>query len=344
MISDKIPSTPILALKQRNSSVELYRIIATFTVLIVHFNGWFVGGMPEKLDLASPSVFRISQAIIESATCICVNMFLIISGYFGIRLKWSSVFRICLLLLFIYVPSYIFQSILSDSFGIKILISQFFIITRAGYFVQCYLMLMFLSPVLNAFVEKNRKDVLIWTIAFAVIEFYFGDFRQLECLGFGGGYSVMHFVLMYMIARCLNLYKESLMRLPAMLWLGGYLVCTLLILFQYVLGVKWTYSYANPIVIASTVCSFMPFLYYNYHNSIINWIAASTFAVYIIQVTDPCYTLLVRLDNHLLTSQTYILYLLYALGVIILFFLLCIVYDKLCQMFIKPIIRILPFK
>lgn len=34
--------------KQRNSSVELFRIIATFLVLIVHFNGWFVG-IPENL-------------------------------------------------------------------------------------------------------------------------------------------------------------------------------------------------------------------------------------------------------------------------------------------------------
>ena len=33
--------------KQRNSSVELYRILATFLVIIVHLNGWLAGGMPE---------------------------------------------------------------------------------------------------------------------------------------------------------------------------------------------------------------------------------------------------------------------------------------------------------
>lgn len=35
--------------QQRNSSIELFRILATFLVLIVHWNGWFVGGMPEKV-------------------------------------------------------------------------------------------------------------------------------------------------------------------------------------------------------------------------------------------------------------------------------------------------------
>ena len=32
---------------ERNSSIEIYRIIATFAVLIFHFNGWLVGGMPK---------------------------------------------------------------------------------------------------------------------------------------------------------------------------------------------------------------------------------------------------------------------------------------------------------
>ena len=51
-----MPALPHL--KQRNSSVELYRIIATLTVLIVHFNGWFVGGMPEKFDWGNLTLFR----------------------------------------------------------------------------------------------------------------------------------------------------------------------------------------------------------------------------------------------------------------------------------------------
>lgn len=29
--------------KSRNSNIELFRIVATLLVLIVHFNGWFVG-------------------------------------------------------------------------------------------------------------------------------------------------------------------------------------------------------------------------------------------------------------------------------------------------------------
>lgn len=98
-------------LKKRNSSIELYRIIATFTVLIVHFNGWFVGGM-RGFDYHQPTLSGAGQMIIEALTCICVNMFLIISGYFGIRLKFTSVIRLCLLLALIYIPFYIVDVLL----------------------------------------------------------------------------------------------------------------------------------------------------------------------------------------------------------------------------------------
>ena len=105
--------------KKRNSSIELYRIIATFTVLIVHFNGWFVGGM-RGFDFHHPTLFGAGQMIIEALTCICVNMFLIISGYFGIRLKLTSVIRLCMLLALIYVPFYMVEVLVGETFSVKV--------------------------------------------------------------------------------------------------------------------------------------------------------------------------------------------------------------------------------
>ena len=42
----------------RNSSLEFYRIIATFTVLVVHFNWWFVD-IPERFDFSHIALSRI---------------------------------------------------------------------------------------------------------------------------------------------------------------------------------------------------------------------------------------------------------------------------------------------
>lgn len=106
----------------RNSSVELYRIIATFLVLIVHFNGWFVD-MPSTF--AGFSVFNISQDIIESVSCICVNCFLVITGWYGLRFKWKHVWTIWSILVWIYVPFYWVYSYFYNDFSIKLLLFNF---------------------------------------------------------------------------------------------------------------------------------------------------------------------------------------------------------------------------
>lgn len=330
-------STPPISWKSRNSSVELYRIIATFAVLVVHFNGWFVGGMPEYFDVHHLSLFRVSQMLIEAATCICVNMFLVISGYFGVRLKWESIVKICLLLFCIYIPFYLFSAIYNSEFGVSSFIRNFFVISKSGYFIQCYLMLVFLSPALNSFVEKYGKSILWWSLVFLGIEFWFGCIMKVEALGFNKGYSVIHFVLMYMIARCLSLYKEQLIKVRCWKWVAGYMLCTILIALMYVVGIKFCWDYSNPLVVFSSICSFMPFIYYNYENKFINWIAKSTLAVYIIQVTNPVYAVIVKLDRFMLDTNPYSVYLLLSMLFIIFFFILCVLYEKMCGIAIRPI-------
>ena len=324
----------------RNSSIELYRIIATLTVLIVHYNGWFVG-LPQGFDYANPSLFRIGQMIIEAATIICVNMFLIITGYFGVRLKFLSVLKICLLLLFIYVPFNIINSALNGCFSIKSLIGCFFVISRSGYFIQGYLMLMFFSPVLNSFVDKySPKQVLGWTTLFFIIEFWFDCIMEAESLGFGKGFSVTHFLLMYFVGRCIFLYKDILINRKRLLWVVGYLICTLLICACYMGHVRFAYKYSNPLVVLSSVCSFVPFLYKVYYNKVINSIAAVTLPVYIIQIVPPANDFLIWIDHYLLNEYTYLVYLLISSVVLTLFFVGCIVYGKIIEIPIRFLIGI----
>ena len=296
--------------------------------------------MPESFDVYHISGFRIGQTIIEAATCICVNMFLIISGYFGLRLKWESIVKICLLLLSVYIPFHLLAAIYKSEFNVFSFTRDFLVITKSGYFIQCYLMLIFLSPVLNSFVEKYAKHlVLKWTIVFLVIEFWFGCMMKVEALGLNQGYSVIHFVLMYMIARCLFLYRTELTKVNRWIWGVGYLVCIVVISLMYIAGFKYCWDYSNPVVVFSSICSFMPFIYYNYENKLINWIAQSTLAVYVIQVTNPVHSVIVKVDCFLLEMNSYSVYLLKSLLFIILFFFLCILYDKICGIVINPLYK-----
>lgn len=322
----------------RNSSIETCRILATFTVLAFHFNGWLAGGIPKHFDTDHISVFRVSQAAIESFTCICVNMFLIISGFLGMKLKWRFILCICLLLVSVHVPFYLMDCFFfSEQFEIKTFLRKFLVISNGGYFIQCYLMLMFLSPVLNSYIEKYGKSGFHWCILFIVVEFWFDCITHTDYLGFNHGFSVIHFVLVYMIARYLNLYQDVLLQYRKMYWVISYLLCSMAIFIMYFLDVDYIWQYSNPVIVFSAICSFMPFLYHNYVNKWVNWIAQSTLSVYIIHVTVPVYYMVGRFDKYILTHYNYSAYLIFALSGIIIVFVLSILYDKIRLLFTTPI-------
>lgn len=197
---------------QRNSSVELYRILAALAVLIVHFNGWFVGGLPESYDFNSIFTYRTSQVLIQSSTCICVNMFILISGYFSIKLKVKSIVNLCIKLFLIFVPFYVVSALLEGTFSISSLVYNMLVISRSGYFIQCYIMLMLLSPILNCFVEKYRNQLWQFCLLLIFVEFWFGCIMSTtlgleDNLNINHGYSVFHFVTIYLLGRCVNFFQ-----------------------------------------------------------------------------------------------------------------------------------------
>ena len=314
--------------QQRDSSIELFRILATFMVLVVHFTGWFVGGVRDPFDATKPLSFRIGQTVIESLSVICVNSFLIISGWFGIRLKFKSIWKLYLLLVFIYLPFYLCECIALKQFSLPALINNLLVFTRESYFIQCYTVLMLLSPLINSFFEKYGRKSLILVLALWAIEALMENILGNESLGINSGYSLVHFVLMYMLARTAFLYKDKIVEVKRYRWLIGYFACAGIVCLLHLAGFSHAWDYSNPIVVIEAFCLFFVFLYKPFYNKAVNWIASSTLAVYIIHTTNPAYAALVKLDSWLLESLPYLPYLLSYLGICVIVFMISILYDK----------------
>ena len=191
---------------------------------------------------------------------------------------------------------------------------------------------MILSPILNAFIDKYGKAVLKWVVVFWVLEFWFGCIMDVEELGYNHGFSVIHFVLMYLIARCIRLYEDDIKKIKQWVWVLGYLLSTLVIILSHIVGIKWCWDYSNPVVVFSSVCSFLPFLYTTYHNKVINWIASGTLAVYIIHVTHHIRSILCSLDVTLLETNSYPTYLVKMSIVILITFFLSALCGIVCNL------------
>ena len=79
--------------KLRLSNIELLRIVSMFCVLIVHAD-YGALGWPDQSELFSNTNYTIIRTIIESLAIVAVNVFVLISGWFGIKFKWNSLLKL----------------------------------------------------------------------------------------------------------------------------------------------------------------------------------------------------------------------------------------------------------
>ena len=70
--------------KVRESNFELLRIIAMFMVLILHADFQALGA-PTRADIISSPITSTLKVFFEMASIVAVNVFILISGWFGIR-------------------------------------------------------------------------------------------------------------------------------------------------------------------------------------------------------------------------------------------------------------------
>ena len=178
-----------------------------------------------------------------------------------------------------------------------------------SYFVQNYIMLMFISPVLNAFIEYKKEYLTLFSISLFVIEVLMESIFHNKCLHIEEGYSLFHFVMMYMLARTAYIHKEKIMSVKKQWWILGYFICATVVCLLHFTPYEHNWAYSNPVVIIESFMLFFPFLYCSFQNRIVNRIAGGTLAVYIIQVTSPVSGLLFKYDQLALANLSYSIYL-----------------------------------
>jgi len=197
----------------RQLNMELMRIVAMMLVLLVHAtflsNPWPVRQMFED-DFVSTFVF----SYVEALALVCVNCFILISGYFSIRPKWKSFLNLIFLIYFyklLIFGGYCFIK----GFDNQHLVLAVYPFT--DWFVGAYLGLYLLSPVINRFADNAaEKEFRYFLIAFMAVQLTLGwlfpldtEIEQLKdasFMQFNNGYSVLAFVGLYCIARYVRLH------------------------------------------------------------------------------------------------------------------------------------------
>lgn len=197
-------------MKVRQSNMELLRIIAMFLVLLVHAD-FFSLGAPSASDCVNASVDSSLKVFFEAISIACVDIFVCLSGWFGIRPSVRGFSNFVFQCLFWLVGLYIITLLIGTStFSIQG-IKGCFALTKLNWFIKAYILLYIIAPVLNAFVENaSQKEFRNVLIAFFAFEFVYGWIFSGSTQHIVGGYSTISFIGLYLLARYVRLYQPRI--------------------------------------------------------------------------------------------------------------------------------------
>lgn len=277
--------------KERYSNMELLRVVSMLFVLILHANFLCIHA-PSSIDLKEMPVPTFFRCYTEALTIVAVNVFVLISGWFGIHFSYKKLWALVFQVLFFTLGFFIVFLIINPKEAISINnIKGIFLLNSDYWFVKAYIILFVLSPILNTFIEySNKKAVTSFLLLYFSIHTIYGWLMDASVSHTMNGTTALSFIGLYMLGRYLKLYSPKIVNLSRNVDLFVYVVCALFLclcnLLMLYRGMNVSidgrlYSYASPVVIIASVALLLFFSKLSFVNKTINWVAISCFAVYL---------------------------------------------------------------
>lgn len=332
----------LTAPRQRNSNLELLRIIMMLIIIAHHY---IVNSDIGLAISTPPKTYALNYAF---SLCfgfggkMAINVFILISGYFMCQqqFKWKKLINlICLMVFYKYVIYGIFLITGYETFSLAAFAKTvLFIPLRFGQsFAPSFLGLYVLCPFLNLFLQHADKKTMQRLLIILLVLFTgFSSFLLNTSFEYLGWY-----VTVYLIGSYLRLYPiAALEKKKTCLWLFllnlALCWCSVLIVsfaevkMQRTLPHFWFVADSNKILAITTAISmFCLFKTLNLgSNKIINTISASTFGIFLIHTSSA--TMRNWLWNDIMQAgKAYAepLFPLYACGAVVTVYLACFCID-----------------
>lgn len=270
----------------RDSNMELLRILCMLFILMHHFfaHVFYPGFMLIEGDLGW---YRAVCILINGFVYVGVNCFILISGYYGIKFRWKSLFNLYCICAFyallVVLERCLWQRIPFDK-GMLYLVLLPFSHTE-WWFISCYVALFLLAPLLNKAIEAlDRQQFVLVLVLLTIVNVYLGYYWHQHNLN---GYNLLQFIYIYFIGAFLH--KNPLKKLDRRRSLVLYVSCALLWSILTILSLKWRVPhwipmyYNNPVLILSSIGLFVFMTTLEIHNPKINALASGVLAAYLIQ-------------------------------------------------------------
>lgn len=277
----------------RNSNIELLRIIAMILIVISHYSVF------SQADIDGMSL-GFNKFLLDSTNygLVGVALFEIITGYYLIELdfKTKRVVNIISQTLFYTVGFFVLFCIIDRSnFSIMQMINNMFpIIRRRYWYISAYVILLFIFPFINKALKSITRKQFVSLLA--VLVFYFSiaaSFFNFKSVEFGGRLGFM--IYYYLIGAYLRMYPNNFLskkQRSAALSFVSFVLMTASVAIINLVGTrlpafagkaKKFYSLNSVLVLILAACLVAFFVNLKpKHSSLINRIGGCTLGVYLI--------------------------------------------------------------
>lgn len=201
-------------MKERNSNIEILRILAMMSVVALHYVHQDLGGVEVLASFPNSTWFFV--AAVRGFALPMVNTFVLITGYFTItsnRLNVRKMINLLLIVIYYGVINYIYGLIVTKTVSLSLnsfCQSVFPFFYGGAWFIKTYIVLSLLSPFINQAVNRisreNYRLLLIIQVLLFSVWYSFGHSAPIV----DDGYGIINFVTLYLIGGYIRLHiKEN---------------------------------------------------------------------------------------------------------------------------------------
>lgn len=280
----------------RESNAELLRLICMFFIVFHHI--LVHGAYPELLGGGGAAITSNDAKIalfLNGLFFPAVNIFILISGYYGIKPTVRKFFNLYTFCVFYGLLNYIAYIITTgQQIGRSIIKETLFPFANSHYwFIPCYIALFCMAPLLNRFIqESSKKEFGITIILLTFVNVWIGYIGNRT--GINDGYCVMQMIYIYVIGGFIRRFinVESI-RNKRWILLSLYILLGILWAVSGLIQTKrGLFTYNHPFNILGAIAFFLFAMTFNFKSRAINWLSSSSLAVYLIQSASVATTLL----------------------------------------------------
>jgi len=278
-----IDNSEYMLRKARTSSFELLRILCIYGIMSMHIFGSYLE--------SATGLDRAYVCFVNSAFNMGVSLFVLISGYFGMRFSISKMVKLMSPVVFYAVASTLISFSIDHYFSVREIVNAVFaVFVNKYWFVTAYLVIFMLSGYINKLLQGLNRSEHEKLLFILMLFFVIAPTLLLENRLYNGGKGILNMFLMYIVGRYLSIYNVRLSTARSTLF--AFLCIGTLFVVTFVLSLKFKTAGGAMISLCAdnslfiffgSVFTFLAFRNLQFSSKAVNVLATCVFATYLFE-------------------------------------------------------------